>query len=225
MSHENGKPGSGQTPVRIAEDRASKILERAAALDAKRNSEIELDQLREAARDAGISADAFEEALREQSGEVGSGRRGSNSGVTLRFAPLPPPAAEVQHYAALLRDVLGDGQISVTDAIEWRDDDGISVAVDPRGGTVTAAVSAGDRLRSRLLGVILPALLPLVFFFALAFNDDEAFLAFIGGLVTVLAAVAGTLFVQRREKKRLHKEAERIRRQLQRLLAPDPGER
>ena len=129
-------------------------------------------------------------------------------------------SADVAHYASLLRDVMGDGQLTVGDAIEWRDEDGLIVAVVPGASTVTAAVSAEGRLRARLMGVILPALLPLVFFFAFALEEEEAFLAFMGALVALLASVAGTVFVHRREKKKQRKETERIRRQLQRLLTP-----
>jgi hypothetical protein len=70
MKEDSRAQSTQSVPARIAEDRAAKILERAAALDAKRNSEIEIDQLREAAEDAGISREAFEEALREQSTEL-----------------------------------------------------------------------------------------------------------------------------------------------------------
>jgi hypothetical protein len=207
---------SPSAPGRIADDRAAKILERAAAIDAKRTSEIEIDQLREAAADAGISQEAFEQALREQAG-VEPGPKGGRpkAGLATHLG-----SADVAHYASLLRDVMGDGQLTVGDAIEWRDEDGLTVAVAPGGSSVTAAVSAEGRLRARLMGVILPALLPLVFFFAFALEEEEAFLAFMGALVALLASVAGTVFVHRREKKKQRKETERIRRQLQRLLTP-----
>jgi hypothetical protein len=205
-------------PGRIADDRAAKILERAAALDAKRNSEIEIDQLREAAADAGISAEAFEQALREHAG-VGSEPKKGRTNVDAAGLASRLGSADVAHYASLLRDVMGDGQLTVGDAVEWRGEDGLTVAVAPGASNVTAAVSAEGRLRSRLLGVILPALLPLVFFFAIGIEEEEALIAFMGALVTLAASVAGTVFVHRREKKAQRKETERIRRQLQRLLA------
>ena len=204
-------------PGRIADDRAAKILERAAVLDAKRNSEIEIDQLREAAADAGISPEAFEQALREHTGmeTVPNGGGGIPAATGLKVGPT-----DFTRYASLLRQVMGDGQISVGDAIEWRDDEGLTVAVTPGAATVTAAVSGEGRLRTRLMGVILPALLPLAFFFGIAFEEEEAFIAFMGALVALGASVAGTIFVQRREKKAQRKETERVRRQIQRLLEP-----
>jgi hypothetical protein len=112
--------------TRIAEDRAAKILERAAVLDAKRNTEIELDQLREAAEDAGISKEAFEEALRESARELSASTAGKRGKVVPAGAAQPLAVSDVGHYAALLCDVLGDdGRINVTDAIEWRDDEGL----------------------------------------------------------------------------------------------------
>jgi hypothetical protein len=204
-------------PARIAEDRAAKILERAAALDAKRNSEIEIDQLREAAADAGISPEAFEQALREHAGGEAEKKPRKAKGGALQ---TQIGSADVAHYAALLRDVMGDGQLTVGDAIEWKDEDGTTVAVSPGTSSVTAAVSAGGRLRSKLMGVILPALIPLTFFFGIAFEEEEAIIAFMGALVALAASIGGTIFVHNREKKAQRKETERIRRQLQRLIQP-----
>jgi hypothetical protein len=207
--------------VRIAEDRAAKILERAAALDAKRTSEIELDQLREAAEDAGISREAFEEALRESANEPQPAQPGKR-GKPARSGSLSPIAgADIAHYAALLTDVLGDdGRIAVTDAIEWRDDEGLTVTVNPTSNRITAAVSAEGRLRTKLMGVVLPAFFPAVLFFLLAFEDEEFALGLLGALFAIAASVGGTWFTHRREQKALRKKAERIRRQLQRLLPP-----
>ena len=211
-------PEPGTT--RIAEDRAAKILERAAALDAKRNTEIEVDQLREAAEDAGISPEAFDEALRENASELTappSGKRGKS------LPSVGPPIAmtDLTHYAAILTDVLGDdGRISVTDGIEWRDDEGLSVTINPTFNRVTAAVSAEGRIRTKMMGVVLPALLPAAFFFLIAFEEEEALIGFVGVMLAVLASMGGTWFTHRREQKALRKKAERIRRQLQRLLTP-----
>jgi hypothetical protein len=210
------RPGN----TRIAEDRAAKILERAAALDAKRNTEIELDQLREAAEDAGISPEAFEQALRESTTEpVPTGKRGKLAQV----ASGPPVAvSEVGHYAALLCDVLGDdGRISVTDAIEWRDDEGLCVSVNPSSNKITATVTTEGRLRTRMWGVILPALLPMSIFFLIAIEEEEAAIALMGAFFALLASIGGTWFTHRREQKKLRKKAERVRRQLQRLLMTD----
>jgi hypothetical protein len=213
-------PEPGNT--RIAEDRAAKILERAAALDAKRNTEIELHQLREAAEDAGISPEAFDEALRESATELAApsaGKRGK-AGSTAGGPPIA--VTDLTHYAAILTDVLGDeGRISVTDGIEWRDDEGLSVTINPGSNRVTAAVSAEGRLRTKMMGVVLPALLPLSFFFLIGVaEEEEAFIGFIGVILAVLASMGGTWFTHRREQKALRKKAERIRRQLQRLLTP-----
>jgi hypothetical protein len=205
--------------TRVGEDRAAKILERAAALDAKRNTEIELDQLREAAEDAGISREAFEEALRESTTDLAPAASGRRAKAVATGPVKPLPVAEVGHYAALLCDVLGDeGRITVTDSIEWRDDQGLCVSVSPSSNKITATVCAEGRLRTRLMGVVLPALAPIAFFMLLAFEEEEAFIAVIGAFFAILAAVGGTWFTHRREQKALRKKAERIRRQLQRLL-------
>jgi hypothetical protein len=222
MTERNGVSATDLAPLRIAEDRAAKILERAAALDAKRNSEIEIDQLREAAADAGISREAFEEALREQAEQLGAAKDGKRGAGTTRAGYNTALAStDVAHYAALLRDVLGeDGEVRVSDVIEWRDDEGLTVTVSPSSGGVTAAVTAEGRLRSKLKGVILPALLPLAFFFVMAFDEEEALVGFICALIVTILSATGTFFTHQREQKALRKKAERIRRQLQRLLAP-----
>jgi hypothetical protein len=221
MKEDSRAQSIDSVPARIAEDRAAKILERAAALDAKRNSEIEIDQLREAAEDAGISREAFEEALREQSTEVQLAR-GKRSAVRAGRKGAALASADVGHYATLLTDVFGEeGRMSVTDVIEWRDDEGLSVTIHPSSKRVTAAIAAEGRLRTRMMGVVLPALLPAAFFFLMAFDEDEAFVGFIGVLLAILASVGGTWFTHRREQKALRKKAERIRRQLQHLLTPE----
>jgi hypothetical protein len=204
--------------TRIAEDRAARILERAAALDAKRNTEIELDQLREAAEDAGISPQAFEQALRETASEPPppAGKRGKVAPIG---AGQPLAASDVGHYAALLSDVLGDdGRITVTDAIEWRDEQGLCVSVSPSSNKITATVTSEGKLRNKLLGVALPTLLPASLFLVWAADEEEGAVALVGLIFAVLLSLAGTWFTHRREQKKLRKKAERIRRQLQRML-------
>jgi hypothetical protein len=214
---------------RIPEERAAKILERAAALDAKHNSEVEIDQLREAAADAGISRAAFEEALAEQGegGEGPAGGRGRPSPLGLR-APAPPDFAmsDVSYYSSLLRDVLGDeGHVSVSDVIEWKDPDGVTASVSPSRNGVTATVTAEGRLRRTLLGMMWAVLPLLLVTFIAAFEEDEFIIMFFGGLIGLVLAMAGASLSHRRERKALRKKVERIRRQLQRLLGPGTEER
>jgi hypothetical protein len=70
------------------------------------------------------------------------------------------------------------------------------------------------------MGVLLPALLPVTLFFMGGIADDDAFIGFFGALFAMIASGAGTYFTHRREQKALRKKAERIRRQLQRMLTP-----
>lgn len=210
---------------RIPEERAAKILERAAALDAKHNSEIEVDQLREAAAGAGISLAAFEEALAEQGDEVSpAGHRRSGSSVLLGDAGPPGfTMSDVTYYSSLLRDVLGEeGQISVTDVIEWKDPEGVTASVSPSRSGVTATVTAEGRLRRKLLGMMWAVLPLLLVTFIGAFEEDELLIMFVGGLIGLVLAMVGATLSDRRERKALRKKVERIRRQLQRLLAPGP---
>jgi hypothetical protein len=207
--------------ARLPEDRASRILERAAALDAKRSSEIEVEQLWEAAAQAGISREAFDEALAEHARPEREGRD--------RRTARAPRASEVAYYADLLRDLLGeDAQIGVVeDRIESRDGDGVTVSITPSSGEATAAVVAEGNLRRRLLALTLPALLVVFTSFLVLIEEDE----FGGGmllgvLLAVVASAIGTVISHRRERKALRKKAERLRRQLQRLLLlppPDAG--
>lgn len=226
MDHARGPEDGRQpptrhpSPVRIADDRAARVLDRAAALDAKRNSEIEVDQLREAAAGAGISREAFEEAMREVEGEARGPRPDGLPG--LRAAPSQ---ADFAYFTQLFRDVLGDdGQLTVVgDRIEWRDDEGLTVSVNPTRGATTAAVSAEGRLRSRLVTIFLSTVIPLLVTFMLAFEDEDAALgALIAILMMTFFAVVGSVFAHRRERKRLRKKVDRLRRQLQHLLGPGP---
>jgi hypothetical protein len=223
----DGSAGSG-TAARIGEERAARILERAAALDAKRNSEIELDQLREAAEAAGISREAFDEAMEEQDDLSEPSPRALPPNLPWRGPALPSvtPGAYA-HYTALLRDVLGDdGEVRmVEDRIEWENDEGVIVSIAPSGVRMTAAVSAAGRLRARLLTVSLSILPVFSFFFLIGVEEEEALLAAMGALCAWVAAVGGTWFQYRRERKALKKKVERIRRQLQHLLGPGGPQR
>jgi hypothetical protein len=209
------------TATRVGEDRAARILERAAALDAKRSSEVEIDQLREAAAAAGISPEAFDLAMAEQDEVPGSIERGRPRSFDWRGAPTVSPTA-FTHYTALLRDVLGeDGQIMVVeDRIEWQDEEGLVVSVHPSSNRTMASVAASGRLRGRLAAITLSILPLLLFFFAIAIDEEEALLAFMGSGLAMVAAWLGTWFHFRREQKALRKKVERLRRQLQHLLPP-----
>jgi hypothetical protein len=210
--------------VRIPEERAAKILERAAALDAKRNSEIEVEQLREAAHDAGISREAFEEALAEQAAAngVSGGGAGGRTGVRVRDAGGAGMAmADVTYYSTLLRDLFGDeGEISVSDVIEWKDPEGVSASVSPSRHGVTATVAAEGRLRRKLLAMFW-AVLPLLLVTLVATaEEDEFIIMFFGALFALVLGMLGVTLSDRRERKALRKKVERMRRQLQRLLGP-----
>lgn len=199
---------------RLDEERARRILERAAAFDAERSSEIEIGQLREAAAAAGISPESFDRAIREQSGA------GSRSSA---FSPVrTPDAVDVTRYAGVLRDLLGDDvRITVVeDRIEARDEDeGVRVSIVPSSGEATATVMAHASLPRRIMAIVGPALIPASFGFLLALDAEDAGVGMmIGVVLTVLAAALGTIFSHRREEKELEKKGERVRRQLQRML-------
>lgn len=208
---ENGF-GSGK---RLGEERAREILARAAALDAERNSEIELDQLREAAAAAGISPVAFEQALQETSHPT------ATDGQVDRTPIRAPHTAQVAHYADLIRDLLGDDVqvVVVENRIEGRDRDGLAVSINP-AGSATAAVVAGGSLQRRLLALTAPALLPALFGLLLAFEEEVGIGVLLGVFLAVIASIVGVVVSHRREKKELEKRADRVRRQLQRMLAP-----
>ena len=198
---------------RLGEERALAILERAAALDAKRSSEIELDHLREAAAAAGISTEAFEQALREQSGGAppagGSERR----------------ASAVARHSDLLRDLLGEETEVVVkdDRIEGRTADGVTVSIDPHGHAA-ASIVLRSSLARKLLAIVGPASLPGLLAFLLAVEEgDPGIGMMLGVFLTVLAAGFGTGLSHLREKKKEQRTAERLRRQLQRLLERTPG--
>jgi hypothetical protein len=223
------EPGAGPgTAVRIGEERAARILERAAALDAKRSSEIELDQLREAAAAAGISREAFDEAMEEPDDTPDAGARALPPKLNWRGQGVPTVnPVHFAHYTALLRDVLGDdGQVMVVeDRIEWSNDEGLIVSVNPSTKFSTAAVSLEGRLGGRLWAISLAILPVMLFFFMFAMEDEEALIAVMGAFLALCAGWIGVTIHYRHERKELRKKAERLRRQLQHLLPSGPGTR
>jgi hypothetical protein len=58
----------GRDAERLPEDAARRLLERASELEAGRGADLSVAELREAAREAGITPDAFEQALAEYRG-------------------------------------------------------------------------------------------------------------------------------------------------------------
>jgi hypothetical protein len=87
---------------RLSEDAARRLLDRASELEAARGSEVSVAELRDAAREAGITLGAFEQALAEyrgagssSSGVAGPVRRG-------RFARLWPAAVVVAGSLSVL---------------------------------------------------------------------------------------------------------------------------
>lgn len=206
---------------RLDEERARRILERAAALDAERSSEIELSQLREAATSAGISPEAFDQAMREHD----TGASGSDADTSVPTLVRSPSASEVTHYASLIKDLLGDeAKITVVeDRIEGRLDDGMTVSINTFSGEATAAIVAEGSLKRRLQVLAASALPPWFFGFLLAMEDEAPGVAWMVGVVlTVVAAGTGLFFSHRREKKELERKADRLRRQLQRMIKKAP---
>jgi hypothetical protein len=206
---------------RLAEERARQILERAAALDAKHSSEIDVEQLREAAVAAGISAEAFEQALREDAESAGARRAAATHGTG--GVARVPSSAQVAHFSGMLRDLLGEDTRVVVDEdrIEARDKDGFTVTVSPSSGDATATVAAHGRFRDRIFHIVAPAIVPMAMGFLLMFEEEEAGIGLmLGVLFAVLATLVGGWFHHRKEREKLRKKAERIRRQLQRMLGP-----
>lgn len=206
---------------RLDEERARRILERAAALDAERSSQIELAQLREAATSAGISPEAFDQAMREDE----DGASEPNPHASVPTLVKSPSASEVTHYAAVIKDLLGDdAQITVMDdRIEGRLDDGMSVSVNASSGEATAAIVAEGSLKRRLMVLAASAVPPWFLGFLLAMEDENPGVAWmVGVILTVLAAGIGLFVSHRREKKELERKADRLGRQLQRMIARAP---
>jgi hypothetical protein len=86
------EPSSDAELVRLSEDSAHRLLARAIELDDSRGSETTLAELRDVAREAGISAQAFDAAFREFSAMArtrypsdADSARGKPSNVVIRF--------------------------------------------------------------------------------------------------------------------------------------------
>jgi len=198
------------TGARLDEDRARSILERAAALDAERSSEIDVDELRQAAAGAGISREAFDAALRE--GSPASDGSGTSLSTT---------TATAAYYIDLLKDLLGDdAEVSVVgDRVEGRGPRGVTASIDPSTGQVTGAAFTRSSLLRRLTANTLAAILPLLLSFIILAEDGDAGGAMLGGVLLTLFSVSiGTIISHRRELKELEQDADRLRRQLRRML-------
>lgn len=77
---------------RLSEETARRLLERASQLEATRGSEVSVSELREAARQAGITLGAFEQALAEyRSASLPSSAEGTRTRRS-RFVRLWPAA-------------------------------------------------------------------------------------------------------------------------------------
>jgi hypothetical protein len=221
--HKNGT----ETPsLRIGEERAARILERAAALDADRSSEIELDQLRDAAFAAGISNEAFDQAMAEIDAGFdphASSKKGSGPSVRHSMGPSTVSSADFAHFTAVLRDIMGDdGSVSlVEDRIEWHDKSGVSVSVSPTGRGTTTAVAVEGKLKSRLLAIGIPAAVMGAMSILFTAAEDDLF----AGMLAMLISTPVYLFTawrsHKKEQLKLRKKAETIRRQLQRLLVTE----
>ena len=199
--------------ARLDEERARSVLERAAALDAERSSEIDVDELRHAAAAAGISREAFDAALRE-------GSQGSAPGTSLATSP-----AAAAYYVDLLKDLLGDdAEISIVgERVEGRSKRGVTASVDPSTSQVTgAAFPRRSLLRGRRASTF-GAILPLLISFIVVAEEGEVGGAMLAGvLLTLFSVSVGTVISHRRELKELEQDAERLRRQLRRMLG-SPG--
>jgi hypothetical protein len=118
---------------RLPEPAARRVLDRASTLDAAHGSSVPVDALREAARDAGISAEAFEAALAEE-------RRGSLS--TRRRARRPWALLSIFAAAVLFGGVVVQ-RITVRNAADAGTDQAFTLrCVD--------AANAVERLRTHL---------------------------------------------------------------------------
>jgi hypothetical protein len=88
-----------RAPGSLTEAKASHLLDRAARLDAEGGGRVSVDELREIAMEAGISAESFERAL----AEVGSSE-----------AEAEAPSAVVVGHRSLLRTLLDRAGLFVT---------------------------------------------------------------------------------------------------------------
>jgi hypothetical protein len=222
------KNGTEAASVRVGEERAARILERAAALDADRSSEIELDQLREAAFAAGISNEAFDQAMAEidagmdarpsqtkKGGGVSHSRSSvGNGGIS---------SSDFAHFTAVLRDIMGDdGHVSlVEDRIEWQDKSGVSVSVSPTGRGTTSAVAVEGKLKSRLLAIGIPAAIMTAISILFTAAEDDLFAGMLAMFISTPVYLATAWRSHKKEQLKLRKKAESIRRQLQRLLVTE----
>lgn len=89
--HDEARPAE-----RLPEEAAQRLLKRASELEAARSAELSVAELREAAREAGISPGAFEQALAEL--------RTHNAAAPTVMAPVPSLARRVARFwpAALI---------------------------------------------------------------------------------------------------------------------------
>ncbi len=155
---------------RLPEDVAHRLLARAVELDASRDTEVTLTQLRDAAQDAGISAAAFDAALAELHPQGVEKHRvhGSPPGRGLsarlrRLLGIATPTGGVGSLREfLLRNVLALAACwgiltflvamgGVAD-VEWL----VRKALDPAALALGAAAAA--RLRARPVGILLAGL-------------------------------------------------------------------
>ncbi|NNF14997.1 MAG: hypothetical protein HKN72_17355, partial [Gemmatimonadetes bacterium] len=165
--------------------------------------------LRQAAAGAGISREAFDAALRE-----GGPTPPQGSGMA-----LSPSTAT--YYMDLLKDLLGDdAEISVVgERVEGRSKRGVTASVDPSTGQVTGAAFTRSSLLRRLTANTLGAMLPLLISFIVLAEDTDMGAAMLGGVLSTLVFVSiGTIISHRRELKELEQDADRLRRQLRRML-------
>ena len=163
-------PDDTSNERRLPEDVAHRLLARAVELDASRDTEVTLTQLREAAQDAGISAAAFDTALAELQREGAEQYRvhsippvRGHSTPLRRWLGIAEPATGVGSLReALFRNALALAAFwgiltflvamgRVAD-VEWL----VRKATDPAALTLGAAAAA--RLRARPVGILLAGL-------------------------------------------------------------------
>lgn len=214
MSQDTSVSTSAGSHARLDEKRARSILERAAALDAERSSEIDVDELRQAAAAAGISREAFDAALRE-----------GRDDPRLPGSSLAPSPSSTAYCIDLLKDLLGhDAEIAVVgERVEGRSRNGVTASIDPSTGQVTGAAFTRSSLLRRLTANTLGAILPLLLAFIVLAEDGDAGTGMLVGVLFTLVSVSiGTVISHRRELKELEQDADRLRRQLRRMLG-SPG--
>ena len=87
---------------RLPEEAARRLLERATELEAARSADVSVGELREAAREAGITPSAFEQALAEFRGAVPSSPVAPAPAWRSRLARLWPAALVLGALLSLL---------------------------------------------------------------------------------------------------------------------------